>query len=121
MQQFLVPVSVFTLAAATWLGVMENLLRHAGYSMRIVEACFIAAQSVATLFAVMVRARQSLRIALVIGGVALIALGGSAMVRLLKDPHFEAYVLVIGAALVVQGLLTFFTLGKKSRLRSQPS
>ena len=40
------------------------------------------------------------------GAAAIVCAGGAAVVRTLSNPHFEGYALVIGSALVLQGLLT---------------
>jgi hypothetical protein len=47
-----------------------------------------------------------LRYAAAAGGAAIAALGASSVYSTVSGPHFEGYALVLGAALVLQGLLT---------------
>ena len=49
MNKTLLPVSYFTLACACWLAVMEMLLRHPGYLLRVGTAALIAAISLGTI------------------------------------------------------------------------
>jgi hypothetical protein len=41
-----------------------------------------------------------------VGAVGVALLGASAVKRILDAPHFEGFVLLIGSALIVQGVLT---------------
>ncbi len=110
MKQLLQLLCVFTTAAAIWLGVMENVLRHSGYAERSVIAASIALQSLATLLYFRLRERSGLRNLVVLGAVAIAVLGGSALGRILQSPHFEGFVLIIAAALLLQAGLTLATL-----------
>ena len=98
--------SLFTAAAAVWLVVMENALRHAGYAGRMGIAAFIAIESLATLLFVALGQRAFFRLLVLAGAVAAGMFGVSAIVRILEARHFEGFVLLIGSALVAQSLLT---------------
>jgi hypothetical protein len=102
----LMGISIFTAAAGVWLAVMENILKHTGYTGRTVIAACMAMQGVATLLLPMLDGRLIFRALLVAGAVALGLFGATAVERIMKTPHFEGFVLVIGSALVAQGVLT---------------
>jgi hypothetical protein len=102
----LMGISVFTAAAGVWLAVMENILKHAGYTGRTVIAACIATQGVATLLLPMLDGRSIFRALLAAGAVVLGLLGATAVERVMEAPHFEGLVLLIGCALVAQGILT---------------
>jgi len=102
----LVAMSLVIVGAGVWLALMENILRHAGYPARTLVAAGIAAQGVATLVFLLLNGRLIHRLLVMPGAAALLWLGGSAIVRVLRAPHFEGFVLLIGLALVVQGALT---------------
>ena len=102
----LMGISLFTAAAGVWLAVMENILQHAGYAGRTVIAAWMTMQGVATLLLPMLDGRAILRALLAAGAVALGLFGAAAVERILEAPHFEGFVLLIGCALVTQGLLT---------------
>lgn len=109
-KQLLVLVSFFTAAAGVWLGVMENVLRHQGYAERSVMAACIALQSLGTLLVLLSSGGSALRKPVMAGAVAMALLGVSAIFKIARAEHFEGFVLVIGAALLVQGGLTLTTL-----------
>ncbi len=113
MRTWLSLLCLFTAAAGIWLAVMENILRHDGYTTRSAIACCIALQSAATLLIGRLGRQRSLRAAVMAGSAALILLGGAAVLRILQASHFEGFVLVIGLALVLQGVLVIATLFKK--------
>jgi len=102
--------SLFTVAAGVWLGVMENILEHPGYVGRSVIAAYIAVQGLATLACILLSGRSVFRNVVMMGAVAIAFLGGSAILRILGAQHFEGFVLIIGTALVMQGVLTVTTL-----------
>jgi len=105
MRKAVSPISWFTLACACRLGVMEMLLRHPGYGVRVGVAALIALISAATI--AVRRMRWGLRGDrwLWPGAVVLMGIGGQAFFRNARAAHFEGFVLVISVALVVQGLL----------------
>jgi len=144
MKSILLCLCFFTLAATIWLGIMETVLHHPGFTLRILIEVFLAVQSLATIvflilrgseraahfgseqlrpdpiLSMILRGRGRLHILLTIGGALILVFGISAVVLILKAAHFEGYVLLIGAALAVQGVLTIVMLAflGKSRVRS---
>ncbi len=110
MKQLLILTSLFTVAAGIWLGVMENVLKHPGYAGRSVIAACIAVQGSAILACTFLSGPSAFRSVVTMGAVAMAFLGGSAILRMLGAQHFEGFVLIIGAALIMQGILTVATL-----------
>jgi hypothetical protein len=98
-------MSVFTAAAGVWLAVMENIQKHAGYAERSAIAACIAIQGLATVLFLVRDGRSLFRILVLTGAVGGVLLGASAIKRILDAPHFEGFVLLIGFALIVQGVL----------------
>jgi hypothetical protein len=117
LNQLLMVATVFIVAAGVWLAIMENVLRHAGYRERALIAAAIVIQGMATLLLPLFGGRKIFRAFVAIGAIALAILGASAIRGILAAPHFEGYVLLIGFALVVQGLLTLVVLLRPRRLR----
>jgi len=97
------------LAAGIWLAVMENVLKHEGYAGRTAIAACIAMQSLATLLLVARPRGFVFRRVVMAGAVGIVVLGGYSVLRILDAPHFEGFVLVIGAALILQGGLTLIS------------
>ncbi|MGA8029656.1 MAG: permease prefix domain 2-containing transporter [Bryobacteraceae bacterium] len=110
LKQMLILMSLFIMAAGTWLGVMENILKHDGYVARSVIAVCIVIQGLATLLVVLLRGGTVLRIVVTTGGAVMVWLGVSAILKMLRSEHFEGFVLIIGVALVLQGGLAVATL-----------
>ncbi len=96
----------FTALAGLWLCVMEWVLKQSGYEMRALLDLALVAQSLLTLAFVFGLARRAWRWIAAAGAVLVAYLGGSAVIGNLQRAHFEGFVMVIGAALVLQGLLT---------------
>jgi len=113
MKGSLILLSVFTVGAGTWLAVMENVLKHDGYPMRTVIDICIALQGLATLLGLRFPSGFVLRLIVVLGALAIGYIGAMNVFHILRAPHFEGFVLVIGAALIVQGILTLATLARK--------
>ncbi|HEY1947504.1 MAG TPA: hypothetical protein VGG97_10890 [Bryobacteraceae bacterium] len=112
LKQVLILLSLFLLAAGAWLGVMENILKHDGYGGRSVIAVCIATQGLATLLCVLLDGGVAVRNLVMTGAAAILLLGGTAIVKILQARHFEGFVLAIGLALILQGVLTLATLLK---------
>jgi predicted DNA repair protein MutK len=112
LKQVLILLSLFLLAAGVWLGVMENILKHDGYGGRSVIAVCIATQAFATLLCVLLNGGTAVRNLVMTGAAAILLLGGSAIVKILRAQHFEGFVLVVGLALILQGVLTLAALLK---------
>ncbi len=104
-RKILIPFCVFGMIAGVWLGVMENILKHDGYGGRTVIAACIAIQAIITLLPV-----ERLRFVVMAGAVGIIWLGYSSISSMLRGPHFEGFVVIIGGALMLQGALTLATL-----------
>jgi hypothetical protein len=109
MSKLLFLICFFTIAAGCWLAVMENVLKHEGYAGRTLLDLLIAAQGLATLLVLWVRAGSLLRILVMLGAIAIVWVGIAAVLKVWQASHFEGYVLVIGSALVLQGILTVAT------------
>jgi hypothetical protein len=107
MRTALTCMSVFTAVAGVWLAVMENLLKHAGYAQRSAIAACIVIQGLATVLWLVRDGRTIFRTLILAGAVGVVLLGASAIKRILAAPHFEGFVLLIGSALIVQGVLAF--------------
>ena len=110
MKQLLFVMSGFISAAGIWLAVMENILRHSGYSQRSAIAAGIVIQGVATLLYVTFDGRAILRMLILTGAVGTGLLGIWAIRRILWAQHFEGFVLLIGLGLLVQSVLTLMVL-----------
>ncbi len=106
MRTVLAVVCVFTAAAASWLAVMEGVLRHPGFPQRILVSAAIVAQGVLTLWFSSGASSRAGRTAALAGACGVLLLGASAVIGNITGAHFEGYAVVIGAALVVQGVLT---------------
>jgi hypothetical protein len=104
-RKILIPFCVFGMIAGIWLGVMENILKHDGYAGRSAIAACIALQAIITLLPI-----ARLRGIVMAGAFGIVWLGFSSISSMLHGSHFEGFVLIIGAALMVQGALTLGTL-----------
>lgn len=104
----LAAICVFTLAATAYLSASLLILRppRANYQQWTLVATAILAHGVLTLLAMRAASAKRLRYAAAGGGIALAALGASSVYSTVSGSHFEGYALVLGSALVVQGLLT---------------
>ena len=110
MRQISMVLRGLVVAAGVWLGVMENVLRHPGFGARTVVAACIALQGLVTLLYLDRGGGRSLRWGIAVGALAVMAVGGSAAIRILKAPHFEGFVLIIGVLLVGEGFSTLLSL-----------
>jgi hypothetical protein len=111
MRTLLFALSLFTGAASGWLIVMYFTLQHPGFESGAAVAALFAVQSALTIVALsgIVDGRW-LKPLLLAGAVGIMVAGVSAVRADLASPHFEGFVLVIGAALAVQGVLTLAVL-----------
>lgn len=110
MRSLLAGVCCVTIAASCWLATMSLVLHRTDDRQQTGVALLCVAQSLWTL-AVLAGLLPSLwsklsRLVLVPGAVGLAAAGGRAIAANLSGPHFEGYALVIGAVLILQGVLT---------------
>ena len=110
MQKALLPVSFLTLLAAVWLAVMEMILRHPGFVVRIAVALCIAAVSAATFLTPMFHGGMRVKRGFyAVGGIVLLGIGVQAFLRNAHAAHFEGFVFGIASAIVLQGLLMVFS------------
>ena len=100
-------VACFTIAASGWLGVMALVLHRPGYLALAGLALLFWLQSLVTLGLLAGRLTgQAARVVLALGASGIAAVGAHAVAVNLAGPHFEGYAVIIGAALVLQGVLT---------------
>jgi len=111
-------MSVFTAAAGAWLAFMEQMLKHSGYGGRTVIGICIAMEGIATVLFLLLHGRAIYRTLVLVGAIAVGLLGASAVMRILGAPHFEGFVLIIGSALVVQGMLAIVAVLRPHRLET---
>ena len=103
--------SCFTIAASGWLAAMALVLRRPGYQALVGLALLFVLQSLLTIGVVAGQLTgQSARVVLAIGATGIVAAGGRAIAVNLTRPNFEGYAVIIGVALVLQGLLTLWSL-----------
>ncbi len=116
MKKVLLLTSVFAVVAGLWLALMENVLRHDGYAVRsLMDGC-ITFQAIATLLVLLINAPRIFRYILSAGGLAMFFYGATSITRMLGGNHFEGFVFVIGAALMLEGMLTpMVLLGHRSK------
>jgi hypothetical protein len=112
MRKILLFISLFTLACACWLALMEMLLRHPGYGERIAVALAIGLICAVTILVRMLHVGFRGERWLWAGAAVLIAIGGQAFLRNARAAHFEGFVFVISIVLVLQGVLMLATLGR---------
>jgi len=107
MRTFLNLLCGFTLLASSWLGVMYVVLHQPGYERGVSMSLIFIIQSLLTL-ALTTGTLSALwwRLLTVAGAAGVVWAGGAAVSSTLTSRHFEGYALVIGVALVLQGLLT---------------
>jgi hypothetical protein len=109
-KQVLILLCLFVAAAGIWLAVMENVLKHPGYAGRSTIAACIVVQGLATLLFLVFNGRAVFRGLVAAGAIGIVLLGASAVGRILRAPHFEGFVLLIGLTLMLEGLLTVMVL-----------
>lgn len=109
-KQLLMLMCLFTVAAAVWLAIMENILKHNGYAERMAIAACIALQGLSTLLFFVLGGRTIFRALILTGGAGVGLLGALVIGRVMQAQHFEGYALVIALALIVQGALTLVVL-----------
>jgi hypothetical protein len=111
MRTLLAGVACFTIAASAWLASMAVVLHRPGYPALVGLALLFVLQSLVTIGFLAVRpGGHGTRILLALGAAGIAVCGGHAIAANLARPHFEGYAVVIGAALILQGLLTLRSL-----------
>ncbi len=102
----LVMVCAFTALAGGWLGTMDLLLHHSNIAQHEAIAGTIVGQALITLALLHFRTRLFARLCILPGLAGILYLSGVALNGLIHALDFEGYILLIGLALAVQGLLT---------------
>lgn len=113
MKKTLLCISFFTFTSACWLTVMEIVLRHTGYLLRIGASICIALISLATIFMLIANSRVRSERWLWVGAVVLIGIGGQAFFRNARAAHFEGFVFLISTALLLQGALMLLSCARR--------
>jgi hypothetical protein len=97
----------FGVVACSWLAVMFVVLHRPGFERGAAMSILFVLQSLLALAAVnAVLSGTAWRLLTLAGAAGIIWAGGRAIAETLSSPHFEGFALIIGAALVLQGLLT---------------
>lgn len=111
MRNALVPVSILTLVCMCWLSLMEALLRHPGFGLRIAMDTCVAAICVATTLSSLLRAGFGIQRWLRLSAPVVIYIGAQAFIHNARSVHFEGFVFIVSLLLIVQGALMLATLG----------
>lgn len=97
----------FTVIAGAWLAIMESVLKHSGYQSRMAVDLLIGLQGIAAAMACKAFSQSPVfHSLLLLSAIGLAYIGVAALVRLVQQPHFEGFVLVIGIGIIVQAILT---------------
>src|SRR5215471_9569797 len=109
----LTAVCGFTMLATMYLSLSLFVLRppRANYQHWAFEAAAIVAAGTLTLMGLVAARSAALHYMVMAAGACVALLGAMSINSTLSGPHFEGYALVLGAALVVQGALTWITVG----------
>ena len=111
MRSVLTAVCALTVAASTWLGVMFVVLHRPGYERGLGISALFVLQSLLAAAVINHWLEQGWWRAITLAGAAaLAATGTSTIFSNVNGPHFEGYALVIGALLLLQGVLTILHL-----------
>jgi len=115
MKPALAVACAFTLLATVYLSVSLIVLQppRANYRQWTFVASVIVVQGVLTLAALYAGGPAGLRYATSAGAVALGWVGASSVYSTMTGAHFEGYALVLGSAMVLQGLLTLATFARR--------
>ena len=118
MKQVSIAMCLFVAASCGWLALMENLLKHAGYTGRTALDICLSAQAVGTSLCLLLNVPGVVRLLVLVCAMIAAGFGGFAVISVLRAQHFEGYILVIGVALVLEGL---FALATFLRMHFQPA
>ena len=111
MRSALTAVCALTVAASTWLGVMFVVLHRPGYERGLGVSVLFVLQSLLAAAAINQWLEHGWwRAMTLVGAAAIAAAGTSTIASNVNGPHFEGYALVIGALLLLQGVLTILQL-----------
>jgi hypothetical protein len=97
----------FGVVACSWLAVMFVVLHRPGFERGAAMAVLFVLQSLLAMATINgLLSSLAWRLLTLVGAAGIVWAGGEAVVRALSNPHFEGFAVVIGASLVLQGLLT---------------
>ena len=97
----------FTAVACLWLAFMFVALHRPGFEAGLLMSTLCLSQAVLTLAVLNGWLRgDAWRLLVLVGAAGIVWTGARAVANTLNGRHFEGFALVIGAALVLQGLLT---------------
>jgi hypothetical protein len=113
MKTILAATCVLTVLATGYLSVSLLILQppRANDPQWFLSAAAFVAQSGLTLIALFAAGRKVLPYIVMIGGAGIVWFGISAVYGTVNGSHFEAYALVLGAGLILQGVLTLAVVG----------
>lgn len=103
----------FTALCALWLGAMDLRLHHPGYLAQLLIAATILGESLLTLTAI-VSATRLFRWLSTLGTAGILFLAAKAFYGVTHNRHFEGYIVLIAATLVLQSILTIVKLRPQS-------
>src|SRR3954470_2175089 len=110
MRSLLNALCAVTAAACTWLGVMFLVLHRPGFEQgAVLSALFVVECGVSAACVNGWATHRAWRIAALLGGVLAATAGTALIVSNLNKSHFEGYLLIIGALLILQGTTTLLT------------
>lgn len=106
----LMSLCFFTLAVSACLGFMETIQRDPGCQIRIIWAIMLAAASLATILYLVLPGYRLLRILVSLGAVTMLHPGICVIAALSGATHFDGYILLVPATLILQLALAILTL-----------
>lgn len=112
--------SIFLVLACSWFAVMELILKHPGFMIRAGVGVLIvlyAALCVGLTLAYERIRSAPLRYGLSVFALATLVFGLSALITILRVPHFEGYIFLLALGLIAQSLLTLANILTLARLR----
>ena len=106
-------IAGFNVATALWLSVMFLILRHPGYAVNATITVFIAAFCLFAFYAARTAVQPWMRATALSGSLILGACGAWAIYQDLQPgASFEGFILIIGAAWIVQAIAALLTFAK---------
>lgn len=106
---------IFTLASVCWFTLMEFVLRHPGFLLRVLTDVVIVMLCALTLLTRVLHFSTRAERWLWLPACGFFALGAHVFVHNLRAPHFEGYLMLVSLALALDGVLMLLTLGHTSR------
>jgi hypothetical protein len=93
--------------ACSWLAVMFIVLHHPGFERGAAMSLLFVLQSLLALATINgLLSSLAWRVLTLVGAAGIVWAGVQAVAGALSNPHFEGFAVLIGSALVLQGLLT---------------